>query len=250
MDRVGLLGELMDERFPLLVKVIGAETDLSVQVHPDDAVAASIGERGKTEVWYVLRSEPGARIIYGLEPEVTREMLAEAVRHGIICSCLREVPVREGDFIPLPAGCLHALGGGIMVAEIQQSSDTTYRLYDWDRLDAQGCPRPLHIQEGLSSVKPELPLETPFTNGFNNGDILFDDAHFTVEGLCINERRTEGAGPVCRLWTVVGGRGVLEGVEACELRAGSSLLLPAAMEPAAFLGDLRILQTTPKPDRL
>lgn len=248
IDRVGLLGNINESSFPLLVKVIGAEQDLSVQVHPDDVLAASIGERGKTEVWYVLHAEAGARIIYGLKPNTTREQLAAAVQNGAVLSCLQEVPVRAGDFIPLPAGCVHALGGGILLTEIQQSSDTTYRLYDWERLEPDGRPRPLHKEEGIVAVKPELKLETQLRNGFCDGEILFDDEHFTVQGIHLFGYHTEAEASFCRLWTIVAGSGMVEGEHGpYPLKVGMTVLLPAMMAPVSFSGNLRILQSTPKP---
>lgn len=245
-ERRELLGELCEETFPLLVKVIGAEQDLSVQVHPDDTLAQRTGVRGKTEAWYVLHAEPGARIIYGLKPGVTRETLHTAVQSGHLLSALREVPVQTGDFIPLPAGCVHALGGGILVAEIQQSSDTTYRLYDWGRVDADGKPRSLHVKEGLAAVKPDLALKTDFKNGFADGDVLFDDIHFKVEGVVVDGERTIGPSAAFRLWTVLEGSGRFVGDDSFKIVPGTSLLLPAAMDKTVFTGKFRLLKITPK----
>ncbi len=141
-------------RFPLLVKLLDAEQDLSVQVHPDDAYASAhdLGDPGKVESWYVLAARPGAGLIYGLAPGVDRERLCAAIRQGRVPDTLARLPVRAGDCVHVPAGTLHALTAGIVVVEIQQSSDATFRVYDWDRLGHDGRPRPLHVQQALEVI--------------------------------------------------------------------------------------------------
>jgi len=140
-----------DDSFPLLLKYIDADDELSVQVHPDDAYAlANEGETGKTEAWYVLHADPGAEIIAGLCDGVTREAFANALTAGNPASLLRRLPVRAGDTILIPAGRIHALLPGVLVLEIQQNSDTTYRLYDWGRVGLDGKPRELHIEKALA----------------------------------------------------------------------------------------------------
>lgn len=143
-------------KFPLLLKLIDACADLSVQVHPDDIyVRAHTDEAwGKTELWYIVHSDPGAWIIWGLRPGVTKSQFAKAIQAGgeEILACLNKVPVKAGEIYPISAGLIHALGAGCLVAEIQQNSDTTYRVYDWDRLDEQGRGRELHIAEALDVI--------------------------------------------------------------------------------------------------
>lgn len=145
-----------EDKFPLLLKLIDANQDLSVQVHPDDAyVRRHTSETwGKTEMWYIIHSEPGAWIIWGLRPGVTKDQFAKAIEAGgeEILACLNKVPVKPGELYPISAGLVHALGAGVVVAEIQQNSDTTYRVYDWDRLDASGVPRDLHVKEALDVI--------------------------------------------------------------------------------------------------
>ena len=139
-----LLGEKIaaGNGFPLLLKILDAQDILSVQVHPDDGFAAvHEGSVGKNEVWYILKAEPGAKIVYGLRPEVTKEDFVSALKRGQLAACLNEVAVRPGEIYPVPPGLVHALGKGIMVVELQQNSDLTYRIYDWDRVDA-GEPTP------------------------------------------------------------------------------------------------------------
>jgi len=143
-------------RFPLLIKLLDCQDDLSVQVHPNDHYdRLPHGELGKTEMWYILDAKPGAKIIYGLNDGVTREQLAEAIADNRILDCLREITVEAGDSFYIPAGTVHALGAGVLVAEIQQNSDSTYRLYDYGRLGLDGKPRELHIEDSLNVIAYE-----------------------------------------------------------------------------------------------
>jgi mannose-6-phosphate isomerase len=140
-------------RFPLLIKLLDCSDDLSVQVHPNDHYERlSEGELGKTEMWYVLDAKPGAKIIYGLRDGVDRATLAEAIAENRIMDCLHEVDAKPGDTFYIPAGTVHALGAGVLVAEIQQNSDTTYRLYDYNRPGLDGKPRELHIEDSLNVI--------------------------------------------------------------------------------------------------
>lgn len=152
-------------QFPLLVKFLDASDRLSLQVHPDDAQAqrAGVGPRGKTEAWIVLDALPNATLFAGLQPGVTRQQLAAAVLSGQVEPLLHRVAVQPGDCLFIPAGTVHALGEGVLLAEVQQSSDTTYRLYDWNRVDATGQPRELHVEAGLACVDFERGPVTPVT---------------------------------------------------------------------------------------
>lgn len=134
--------------FPLLFKFIDAKEDLSVQLHPDDKIAKQYHNSfGKTEMWYVLQADPGARLVIGFKPEVTLSDYKRAVAQGTITSLLNEVPVQPGDAFFIAPGLVHAIGGGVVLAEIQQTSDVTYRIYDWDRPDVNGAFRELHLEE-------------------------------------------------------------------------------------------------------
>ena len=140
--------------FPLLVKYLDANDVLSVQVHPDDTRAARMqaGTRGKTEAWVILAAEPGSHLYCGLKAGVNRAQLEAAIAAGNIEHCLHRVTAKPGDCLFIPAGTVHAIGGGILLAEVQQSSDITFRLDDWGRLGADGQPRPLHIDESLECI--------------------------------------------------------------------------------------------------
>jgi len=136
----------------ILVKLIDAKRDLSVQVHPDDdyAFREEGGQQGKTEMWYVLEAEPGASLVFGLDRIAKAEELRDALADGTFESLLRRVPVQPGDVFYIPSGTIHAIGGGILLAEVQQNSNLTYRLYDYGRLGKDGRPRPLHVDKALA----------------------------------------------------------------------------------------------------
>ncbi|MGC9359300.1 MAG: type I phosphomannose isomerase catalytic subunit [Anaerolineae bacterium] len=178
-------------RFPLLVKLLDAHRDLSVQVHPDDAYAAAHenGDTGKTEMWYVLYADPGTELIYGLAPGVTPASFREALRRDAIETQLHRVPIARGDVFYIPAGTVHALLAGAVVAEIQQSSDATYRLYDWGRLGADGKPRPLHVSKAMDVINWDMIAPTAIqpslierVDGVQRW-LLADDPRVTVEKL-------------------------------------------------------------------
>lgn len=162
LGRKGVQAAGATRTFPLLVKLLDACRPLSVQVHPGDAQAAARrpNERGKTEAWYVLHAEPDAEVVVGLRPEVGPEDLRQAVAAGQVEACLNRTPVRAGDAVLVPAGTVHAILPGVVLAEVQQSSDVTYRLYDWGRTRDPGAPpRELHVAEALEAVRwPESGL--------------------------------------------------------------------------------------------
>ena len=136
------------EEFPLLIKLIDAKQALSIQVHPDDAYARRVeGGAGKTEMWYIVDCEPGAFLYFGFEREITPHELERRIADDTVTEALRRVPVQKGDLFFIRAGTVHAIGAGILLAEIQQNSNTTYRVYDFGRLGADGKPRPLHIEK-------------------------------------------------------------------------------------------------------
>ena len=156
-------GTQVGEEFPLLLKFISARERLSVQVHPDDSYAREHegGKLGKTEAWVILDCEPGAQLVYGIREGVTREALRAACEQGgqAVEDCLRFVDVKPGDVFYIPAGTVHAIGGGILILEIQQSSDVTYRFWDWGRVDKNGKPRELHVQKGLDVTDPDRRMD-------------------------------------------------------------------------------------------
>jgi mannose-6-phosphate isomerase len=157
---IELFGHPAPPAFPLLFKFLDANRVLSVQVHPDDERAARLEppDRGKTEAWYVIAAEPESRIYAGLREGVGREDLAAAIRAGTCADVLHSFIPVPGDCVFIPAGTVHAIGAGLLVAEIQQSSDVTYRLFDWNRIGPDGVPRPLHIEAGIEAVSRTGPV--------------------------------------------------------------------------------------------
>lgn len=178
---------------PILIKLIDANKDLSVQVHPDDAYALKHeGQLGKTEMWYVLAARPGAELVYGFNRNVEAEQVKAAAKEGTIGSILNHVPVHKDDLFYIEAGTVHAIGAGCLIAEIQESSNITYRLYDYGRVDKQGNMRPLHIDKALevlnlkSSAVPRQPMRVlRYKNGCAS-ELLTRCKYFQVERILLN----------------------------------------------------------------
>jgi mannose-6-phosphate isomerase len=170
-QRVELLGRAADRFsvFPWLVKFLDAADWLSVQVHPNEEQVHRLwpGESGKTEAWFVLGAQPESRIYAGLRPGVDERRLREALQQGKVADCLHSYEPRPGDCLFLPASTVHAVGGGVLMAEVQQTSDATFRLFDWNRRDAAGNSRPLHIEESLACIDWQRgPVEPIRNEGF------------------------------------------------------------------------------------
>jgi len=227
------------DRFPLLIKLLDAHRWLSVQVHPNDAYGlAHEGDLGKTEMWVVLYTEPGAELVYGFKRGVTREGFAQAIADGTVDEWLHYAPIKAGDVIFVPAGTIHALGPGAIVAEIQQNSNTTYRIYDWGR------PRPIHIQQALDVLNFDLvepgPLEPAVIE--QNGrrrEIIGQCPYFQTERLHLPAGESfQGrcSGETFEIWGVLDGEATVRWAgEPVSLSAVGWVLLPAA------LGDFRVV---------
>jgi mannose-6-phosphate isomerase len=152
-DRKAIFGDVPDAlRFPLLIKLLDAHDQLSLQVHPPEAIATKLKGEPKTEFWYVASAIPGARLHVGLRKAVTPDQFADAVRGGTVADVVHSIEVKPGDSMFLPAGRFHAVGAGNVLVEVQQNSDTTYRVYDWNRVDDNGKPRELHVDQALKSI--------------------------------------------------------------------------------------------------
>ena len=184
------------ERFPLLVKILDAREKLSLQVHPPAAKAAELGGEPKTEMWYVADAAPDAEIFVGLKRGVTRAEFERKVRAGTVAECIHRQPVQRGDAMFLPSGRVHVLGGGNVIFEIQQNSDTTYRVFDWNRAGLDGKPRELHLEPALASIDfadfepPLLPVKMPDAHGFGTV-CLSNNSLFTV--FFCRDRAHQGA---------------------------------------------------------
>jgi mannose-6-phosphate isomerase len=144
--------ETLDGRFPLLVKILDAQEKLSLQVHPPAVTAKDLGGEPKTEIWYVVDAQPGAELYAGLKRGVTRTQFERGIPDGSVANCFHRLPAGRGDALFLPSGRVHAIGAGYVIFEIQQNSDTTYRVFDWNRVDSQGRRRELHVREALASI--------------------------------------------------------------------------------------------------
>ena len=186
---------------PVLVKLIDADRDLSVQVHPDDEFAREHenGQNGKTEMWYVMDADPDSRIAYGLHHTIGREEFRAAIGRGTVERYLQMVPARKNDLFFIRPGTIHAIGAGCLVAEIQQSSNLTYRLYDYDRTDRNGNKRPLHIDKGLAVAnlnampEPRQPMRLLRYAGGTASELLCRCRYFQVSRVLVNteEKRSE-----------------------------------------------------------
>lgn len=187
---------------PVLVKLIDAKEKLSVQVHPDDefARANENGQNGKTEMWYVMDADPDTRIAYGLHHTVDKELFRKAIADGTVEKYLQMVPVRRNDLFFIPPGTVHAIGAGCLIAEIQQRSNLTYRLYDYNRTDRNGNMRPLHLEKGLAVAnlnampEPRQPMRLLRYSGGTASELLCRCRYFQVERVLVNtEQRREMA---------------------------------------------------------
>ncbi len=185
-------------QIPILVKFIDARLDLSIQVHPDDSYAKEFehGQHGKTELWYVIDAEPGASLVYGFRHAISEKALRTALENNKLERYLNKVPVKKNDIIFIDAGTVHAIGKGVLVAEIQESSDLTYRLYDYGRTDKNGKQRELHIDKALEVMNrkaTDLPKQPLRTLRYKNGratEVLARCKYFQVERMIINTERT------------------------------------------------------------
>ena len=236
-------------RFPLLVKILDAQDRLSIQVHPPADVAAELHGEPKTEMWYFAHTDPGAEVYAGLENEdTTRERFAEALEQGNAAGLVHRLPVNAGDVMFIPSGRLHAVGTGNVIIEIQQNSDTTYRVFDWNRVGLDGKPRALHVAESLRSirfddVRPALQPPPETVQG-----LVAECPYFRVEKWTLN-------GGTRTALSDTGGRGAiftcLSGAIECmgeRYRPGDFFLVPAVLADAASVApkspDTTVLRTT------
>ena len=242
-----LLGtDVPPRRFPLLFKFVDAADRLSVQVHPDDAYARRTehGALGKTEAWYIVDAQPGARLVRGLEPGVDSETFRQAIEKGHLDEILHWIEVSPGDVIFVPAGQVHAIGEGILLYEVQQSSDTTYRVYDWGR------PRLLHVGKALEMTRyDQLPdlvegLCTEETGGTRTA--LISCRYFVMERWNVHaSMETRCDGHSFHVLSVLDGRGEIRwgAHQATPIVRGESLLLPAQLGAYEVSGDVRMIRT-------
>jgi mannose-6-phosphate isomerase len=252
-EQARLVGEANYQRFgdefPLLIKFIDAHQDLSIQVHPTDEIAHRQGKpRGKTEMWYVMDSAPEAKLYNGLKMQITPEQYKQMVAEDTICDALAQYAVKEGDCFFIPAGRIHAIGAGCYLAEIQQTSDVTYRIYDYKRKDKDGNYRQLHTQEASESIDYQVlsDYRTQYTPQKNEGQQLIECPYFNTAVYDLTEPMTIDYSELDSFVVLIGlkGEGLLtvDG-ESFTLKAGESVLIPATAQEVNVSGTFKFLET-------
>jgi mannose-6-phosphate isomerase len=244
------------DRFPLLIKLIDASKTLSVQVHPNDDTARRYGGEAKTEMWYILAADDEACVYAGLKDGVTPEQLRAALENNDVEPLLVRQPVRAGDAVFMPGGRVHAIGAGCLILEVQQNSNTTYRMYDWGRQGPDGKPRELHIEQSLQVIQWNDPtpalLKPRCLSHMENNELweVLSCPYFRLERLVLHSLWNAGndGHTFHVLFVARGGGKITWGSEGCaELQAGQSVLIPACMsayELAPESGGMEILRAT------
>ena len=236
------------EYFPILIKLIDAKDNLSVQVHPNNDYAMRVeGEYGKTEMWYIVDCNDDAKLIYGFEKEISRDEFAKRIEENTLLEVTNNVPVRKGDVFFIEAGTLHAIGSGILIAEIQQNSNTTYRVYDYGRVGADGKPRQLHVEKAVEvtelcppkyDTKPEGSAEK-----IDGGEktLLRSCEYFNVNKIKVDGEVTLSATEKSfNSILVLDGQGEVGGIKA---EKGDSFFIPAGFDNYNVKGNLEIIVT-------
>jgi len=248
-----LVGEANYQRFgnefPLLIKFIDAKQDLSIQVHPTDEIAHRQGKpRGKTEMWYVMDSAPEAKLYNGLKKQITPEQYKQMVADDTICDALAQYSVKEGDCFFIPAGRIHAIGAGCYLAEIQQTSDVTYRIYDFKRKDKDGNYRQLHTQEASESINYTVlkDYRTQYTPQKNASQLLVECPYFNTAVYDLTEGMTIDYSELDSFVILIGLKGegklMIDGEET-DFKAGETILVPASVQEVRTEGTVKFLET-------
>ena len=239
------------ENFPILIKLIDAKDNLSVQVHPNNEYAQRVeGEYGKTEMWYVVDCDEGASLLYGFKHNITKEEFRERIENNTLLEVTNSVPVKKGDVFFIEAGTLHAIGKGILIAEIQQNSNTTYRIYDYGRVGADGKPRQLHIDKAvdvtnLCPAKP-YPQSEPVDMGGWTKKRLAKCEYFTVDVINVDTSAALEADKSSFVNILVLDGGCVlssEGNDAVELKKGDSVFIPAGLGKFELTGKCSAVMT-------
>ena len=241
--REDIFGDDLPEsaRFPLLIKVLDARDDLSIQVHPPADLAPSLGGEPKTEMWYIADADAGAKLYVGLKNGVTREDFDKALADGSVADVVHAIEARTGDSIFIPSGRLHAIGAGFLIHEIQQNSDTTYRVFDWNRVGLDGKPRDLHVEESLKSIDFddfEPTMDEP------DGTSIAHCEHFHVEKITLTPGESVGNADEHRFSIFSVAEGQLSSQEGRMFKKGDFLLLPRGNGRLTANGSTVLLRTT------
>lgn len=241
--------ERFGNEFPLLIKFIDARQDLSIQVHPTDEIAHRQGkERGKTEMWYALESAPGAQLYNGLKQQITPEQYKEMVENDTITNALARYEVMEGDVFFIPAGRIHAIGAGCMVAEIQQTSDVTYRIYDFKRKDKNGNYRELHTKEAAESIDYNVlsDYRTVYQPRKNEGVQVVSCPYFTTAVYDLTEPMTLDYSELDSFVILIAVKGdgkLICNSQETSFRMGDTVLFPATTDEVKVEGTVKFLET-------
>ncbi|HAG33508.1 MAG TPA: mannose-6-phosphate isomerase [Prevotella sp.] len=242
--------ERFGDEFPLLIKFIDARQDLSIQVHPTDEIAKRQGkERGKTEMWYIMDSDKDAKLYSGLKMQITPEQYKAMVEDDTITDALAQYEVKEDDCFFLPAGRIHAIGTGCFLAEIQQTSDVTYRIYDFKRKDKDGNYRQLHTKEAAECINytVEDDYRTHYEHKKNEGVTLVECPYFTTAVYDLDEPMTLDYSELDSFVILIGlkGEGTITDNEGntVTISAGESILVPATTETLKVEGTIKMLET-------
>ena len=228
-------------RFPILIKVLDARDELSIQVHPPAHLAAALGGEPKTEMWFIADCDPGAKLYVGLKNGVTRADFEQAIADGSVADCVHAITPNPGESIFIASGRLHAIGAGFLIHEIQQNSDTTYRVFDWNRLGLDGKPRELHVAESLASIDFtdfEPAMDTPV------GDTLASCEYFQADRKSLAAGETIANPRDDRFSILSIADGQLESEGGRRFGKGSFILLPRDASPLKALENSTVLQIT------
>ena len=229
------------ERFPILLKILDARDVLSIQVHPPASLAATLGGEPKTEMWVIADCEPGARLYVGLKHGVDRPAFEQAIHDGSVAECVHSITPQPGESIFIPSGRLHAIGAGFLIHEIQQNSDTTFRVFDWNRIGLDGKPRELHVGPSLASIDYD---DTDPAMDAPDGPVLANCPHFKTERLHLAPGTTADlADPEhFAIFSIL--EGVLRGGDGRRYGRGHSLLLPRQSLPPTAESTASVLRIT------
>ena len=228
------------DRFPLLIKILDAQSDLSVQVHPPQEQADALGGEPKTEMWFIADAEPDAKLYVGVEAGVTKESFEQAILDGTVEEQIHSIDAKTGESIHIESGRLHAIGAGILIYEIQQNSDTTYRVYDWNRVGLNGKPRDLHVRESMMCIDFDdvTPVLEPPTCTKISDCEYFKVDHRHADA---NEEVRPHVDGRFAIFTVVSGQ--LNSVEGKTFVAGDFFLMPVGASPLRATADTEYLET-------
>lgn len=229
------------DRFPILIKILDARADLSIQVHPPAAIAPALGGEPKTEMWYIADCDPGASLHVGLRRGVTREHFESSIRDGSVASCVHRIQPRPGQSIFIPSGRLHAIGAGLLIHEIQQTSDTTYRVFDWNRAGIDGEPRELHVEASLASINFD-DFEPAMSD--DSDAVLADCPHFHVarHDFAAGERIGNAGRDCFAILSIL--TGSLDAPDGRCFKAGDCVLLPRGCSQLKASQAGRVLRIT------